>query len=383
VAIFVVEVEAIAVCSIGVSATTPKGRSRVLWRFHASRIRVRTSCTCGFPASSSGIILCASIFAIACSGSESVTTSGASSLDAQVLEVTQRDASTEELDGSAPTPEASAGNVDAAAEMDASIALDAATADASMPDTALPIPPPADTCTTHDQCESNRVCIGGVCTLNPAGLGFVETEYTLVQPEALAQLVETAKTSLGGTKLLAMAFPPNSNADLSLNVTYGAADPSDPGYEMQEAIHERRTFVARRYDDPRESQQGNTWASDPFVYTLHARTKVLSQDVVIGFSAQDVVAVAQFDESLEKITAGSLEGALTRSEAEQRALSVPSLLCPTVCPASYCINHTISRLADILDCNEVPQDVDLDHATPGNDAYAVRVRFRSERAELK
>ena len=83
---------------------------------------------------------------------------------------------------------------------------------------------------------------------------------------------------------------------------------------------------------------------------------------------------------MTQIESGRLDGFITREEAESRELELEDncLLALGLCPAHNCADPPMGTLADVLDCNEVVLDADIDPNIEGHDAYSASIFFQSE-----
>jgi hypothetical protein len=231
-------------------------------------------------------------------------------------------------------------------------------------------------------------CLGGVCTLNPTGRAFVETNYVLEQPSALTNVVSVAKGLFSDTGFF-LTEVAGLEGDAA-RVYYGGGDRLEqhddgPDVYRWQLPDDLPSFLMRRLQDPEQPLQGNTWRSDVFDYELVA----LFGDEVprgrLGFEAVQTQVTMTFDPDLTQIMEGRIEGYITRAEAERRELGLVDncALSRLLCPAYDCTNDPpLATFAELLDCNGVPTDSDLDPLIEGNDAYRASIFFQSERVEL-
>lgn len=147
-----------------------------------------------------------------------------------------------------------------------------------------------------------------------------------------------------------------------------------PGFRVRPALPE---------EAPDPSNPTNTWVSDVFDYRLMAIFTFNGVQSVLGFEAKQTVMTATFSEDLETITAGRLEGYITREEAESRLLNLDDpdcLISRGICPGFECgVDAPLMSIADVLDCNGAVMNADVDPDIEGHDAYMTSIFFESRR----
>jgi hypothetical protein len=207
------------------------------------------------------------------------------------------------------------------------------------------------------------------------GLAFVETEYSLTKPAALAPVLHSAQGLLGDGRVFANSFAKQGAKTLC---TYGAADPSGDHYTWQNPLAQRASFsVVASSKDPL------IWQSDqPFTYDLEAQFQLLGETAYLSLTTQDAVYSVRFDEGYKHIVQGTLQAVLTRAGALASPLEGGALLCVNYCPADWCASNDLATLADVLDCQSVRPDLDRD-ADGTKDAYSLSFSFKSVRATLQ
>ncbi len=304
----------------------------------------------------------------------------------------------DDTSGESDTPDAEPGDLPAD---DVAPDLDPDTPDVidvaeDAPDTAdAPIDAPEDTadvdeepdlgvmqaCDEQTPCPDGYECVAGVCTLVPSGRIYVENNYQLLQPTALTNVLSFFKGIFTDLGFFMTAMGPLDGD--TVEVTYGGADritrvmdgPDEWAWQVPERLP---TFTMTRMEggDPLQS---SAWQSEVFQYRLVA----LYGDeprAGIGFTAEQTVVTMRFNPELTEIVEGTIRGYMTRDEAENRRLEISDncLLQQGACPMVDCDNAPLMTLADVLDCNEVEPDYDLDDEIEGNDAYTTEIYFTSE-----
>lgn len=242
--------------------------------------------------------------------------------------------------------------------------------------------PVMQACDEDTPCPDGYECVEGVCTLVPSGNVYVENNYQLLRPTALTNVLSFFKGIFTDLGFFMTAMDP-LDGDTIL-VHYGGADrvnrvmdgPDEWRWQLPDRLP---TYTMRRATENVDALQSNTWISEVFTYRLVA----LYGDeprAGIGFTAEETVVTMRFNEELTDVVEGTIRGYITREEAENRRLEISDncLLQQGACPAVDCENAPLESLADVLDCNEVDPDYDLDDEIPGNDAYTTEIYFTSE-----
>jgi hypothetical protein len=251
------------------------------------------------------------------------------------------------------------------------------------PDAGAPV---MQACDDDTPCPDGYDCVQGVCTLVPSGRVYVENNYQLLRPTPLTGVVSFFKGFFTDLGFFMTSMGPIEGANIE--VSYGGADrvvnrdeePDQWRWQLPERIP---TFTISRQTEDVDPLQSNTWVSEVFDYRLVALYGEEPR-AQIGFEAKNTVVTMRFSEDLTMIIYGTIRGFLTREEAELRFLDIADncLLQQGVCPAVDCENAPLQTLADILDCNEVEPDADIDDEVDGNDAYTTEVFFTSDVVEL-
>jgi hypothetical protein len=257
------------------------------------------------------------------------------------------------------------------------------------PEPDLPPPDMGTACEPEgDACGPDYRCVDQVCTLWPQGRVYAEVNYVLLQPSALTNVISVIKGLFNQTGFF-MTDMREADGD-QIVVYYGGADrvehnddaPDLYAWQLPERLP---TFRVHRLEDPEAPQQGHTWQSDVFLYELVALFGDGEPRQGLGFEAADTVVTMTFNEELTQITSGSIQGYLTREEAEDRTLGIAEdcLLSRALCPSFDCdTDEPILTVANLLDCNEVELDSDIDPAIEGNDAYRADIFFQSDEVIL-
>ena len=251
------------------------------------------------------------------------------------------------------------------------------------PDTAPDAPGSLEqACDEQSPCPEGYECLEEVCTLVPSGRVYVENNYQLLQPTALTNVVSFFKGFFSDLGFFMTAMGPLE--DGTIQVVYGGADrvligneePDQWRWQLPERLP---VFEIRRQTEGVPPLQSDTWVSDVFDYQLVALYGDEPRSR-IGFEARQTVVTMQFSQDLQSITGGTIRGYMTRVEAESRFLELDDncLLQQGLCPAVDCELAPLQTLADILDCNEVAPDAEIDD----EDAYITEVYFSSEIVEV-
>lgn len=253
------------------------------------------------------------------------------------------------------------------------------------PDLAEPDLGVMQACDDQTPCPDGYDCVAGVCTLLPSGLIFVENNYQLLQPTALTNVVSFFKGIFSDLGFFMTAMGPLDGD--SVEVMYGGADRvtriDDAPDEWRWQLPDRLPSFTMRRLEGGDPLQSDTWQSEIFTYRLVALYGPEPR-AGIGFVAEKTVVTMRFDPELTNIVEGTISGFMTREEAENRFLAISDncLLQQGACPLVDCENSPLETVADVLDCNEVEPDSDLDDDIPGNDAYATEIYFTSELVTL-
>jgi len=210
---------------------------------------------------------------------------------------------------------------------------------------------------------------------------FVENNYQLLQPTALTNVVSFFKGFFRDLGFFMTAMGPLENG--TIEVMYGGADrvlerEDEPDQWLWQLPERVPSFEMTRQSEDIDPLQSDTWVSEVFNYQLVALygDEPRSQ---LGFEARDTVVTMQFSEDLTLITGGTIRGYMTRTEAESRFLELDEcILQQGLCPNVDCDQAPLQTLADILDCNDVQPDAEVDN----EDAYTTEVYFSSELVEL-
>jgi hypothetical protein len=266
---------------------------------------------------------------------------------------------------------------DAPEDMGADVVEDVAPVDMGDPDIGFG-------CTQDDQCAEGYQCIDEVCTLWPLGRVYAEINYVLERPNALTNVVSFIKGFFSEIGFFITEFREAQGDEII--VYYGGADrlqrvdegPDRYRWQIPDALP---SFRIHRLVDEAEPLQGHTWQSEVFDYRLVA----LFGGSELSFEAVQTTVTFRFNEALTEVEGGRIEGYLTRAEAERRALGIGGdcFRSLAICPMYDCQNdEPLLTVADVLDCNAVPLDSDVEPLVEGDDSYRVEIFFVSEEATL-
>jgi len=219
-------------------------------------------------------------------------------------------------------------------------------------------------CDSHEACEAPYVCAEGVCTLELSTASFVEQTYTVREPEELAHIFDFVKSFAVDVAFLALEVS-DEGVTSRRPARYGAADrvviPGEPlRYEWQFPRRDRVMLTPVR--GPSELW-GHAWESNIFQWNLEAHV-VLDEfrvDTTFGFVAEQTQIYLEFSDDIQVAT-GEFRGVVTRQEAEERVFGDTEFepFRPLLClehPDLLPLGEDWS-LADLLDCNAAPLDVD-------------------------
>ncbi|MCA9562353.1 MAG: hypothetical protein KC561_02645 [Myxococcales bacterium] len=233
-------------------------------------------------------------------------------------------------------------------------------------------------------------CVNGVCTLPVAGRTYVERSYTIVEPEELRHIFDLFKTFAGDTAFLLIHFSSTEGEPDRLPARYGSADRIQLGttgeavYEWQ---YDTQDVIMFTPDRGTGGLRGEAWRSNIFQWNLQARVVNPVDDRTneeFGFVAEQTQVYVEFTEDMS-VGEGEFRGVVTRAEAESQVFdgndfaAFRVILCredPDLLPAGA--NWT---LADLLDCNATPMDVDL-NGDGILDGYSTVVEMEIVPAEL-
>lgn len=202
------------------------------------------------------------------------------------------------------------------------------------------------------------------------GKAYAESEYTLLEPVALAKAFAAVAKASGGARLFVTEL---YAGDAGSEARYGAADAIDGGLIWQKPPARPRSFSIGR-----STTQERTLVSLPFKYVLEARVVVAGSVFRLYLEAAQSIWSATFSADATRIVAGELRGVLTREEVEHRSLDV--LSCAASCGASratYCRSDRALHLSDAFDCNAALPDVDTDGDGQA-DGYRLLFAFKSQ-----
>lgn len=237
-------------------------------------------------------------------------------------------------------------------------------------------------------CEEPYVCVQGVCTLDISGRSYVEQSYQITQPEQLAHVFDFVKTFAADVAFLMMDI--SEEGDLWRRPTrYGTGDrlvlpdTLDVVYAWQFPTHDRFLLTPVRGES---GLTGHAFESNVFQWNLkaHIVLEELRVDVTFGFVAELSQVYVEFSDDLA-VGTGEFRGIITRREAENRVIGDTEF---EPFRAVVCQEHPDLvplgedwRLADILDCNSTPMDVDL-NGDGILDGYTTVVAMRVEPARI-
>ncbi len=239
-------------------------------------------------------------------------------------------------------------------------------------------------CVDSEECAENYACIAERCTIDPSGRAYVEYNYVLEEPSALTNAVSVLKGFFGDVGFFMIDLDTLGEGNI-FEAPYGGADlvtENDNGpdtYAWQ--LPDRLPMVEVHPMDPEaEDFDPDVWVADPFTYELVAVFTDGDIRSGLGFEAEQTSLTMRFTPDLTGIVEGRLNGFITRAEAESRSLQLAEncLLALGLCPTFSCANDPpMETLADVLDCNDVVLDSDIDPNIEGHDAYRAVIFFQS------
>jgi hypothetical protein len=238
-------------------------------------------------------------------------------------------------------------------------------------------------------CVEPYVCMEGVCTLDISGLTYVEQSYEVEEPEELRHVFNFVKTFAADVAFLMLEISGDEGDPWRRPARYGTADrillpdSFDVVYQWQFETEDRVLFEPVRGPN---GLWGNVWESNIFQWNLEAHIVVeeLYVDTVFGFIAESTQVYLEFSDDLS-VGEGTFSGIITREEAENRIFGdtefepfrdIVCLVQPELLP----LGEDWS-LADILDCNATPMDVDF-NADGVMDGYFTSMNIRIEPANI-
>ena len=239
-----------------------------------------------------------------------------------------------------------------------------------------------------DICVAPYTCVQGVCTLDIAGLSFVEQSYQITQPPELAHVFDFVKTFAADVAFLMMDIS-DEGEYWRRPTRYGSGDrivlpdTLDVVYAWQFPVQDRFILTPVRGDN---GLTGHVFESNVFQWNLkaHVVLEELRVDVTFGFVAELSQVHIEFNDDLS-VGTGEFRGIITRREAENRYIGdtefepFRAVVCQTH-PDLVPLGEDW-RLADILDCNSAPMDVDLNDDGI-LDGYTTIVAMRVEPARI-
>ena len=278
---------------------------------------------------------------------------------------------------------------------------DAAESDADVADDAVVDAPPEDAASVDagspcsEGCEAPYLCITGVCQRNIASTTWAETEFEIVEPEELIAVFGLIKDLAIGVRFLAFDVQPGGVAEHI--ASYGAVDEVEADDEAelqpvswQEGFDATGTILFRPNRPDDTPLRGDSWISDPFSYDLSARVTIElpglpTQVAALGLDVQDARVVLNLPGD-GVVATGSAGGVITREEAESREMfnnedvaPLRALLCSDI--PTFEPEGDVWLLADLLDCNGAPLDVDT-NGDGSFDAYRALIAAEFERVAL-
>ena len=244
---------------------------------------------------------------------------------------------------------------------------------------------PMGACVADEDCAEDFICLEEVCQINMAGRAYIEFNYILEEPSALTNAISVFKGFFGDIGFFMIEFAPVDDEGLS-EMTYGGADqvleveegPDVWAWQLPDELPSVQVHRMVQEDDPFD---GTWWQSDPFDYQLVALFGDGPRRSRLGFTAAQTTLTMQFSDDLSQIITGRLDGFITREEAESRRVDFAGncILALAMCPVHDCgEDPPFETLSDILDCNEVVMDADIDPNLEGHDAYRASIFFESE-----
>jgi hypothetical protein len=236
----------------------------------------------------------------------------------------------------------------------------------SVPDIRLGEVDQGTACDDHDDCEDPYACVDGVCTLDIALQSYVEQTYRVTQPEELVHVFDFVKSFASDVAFLALEVSDEGDP-ARRPVRYGSADrlrlpdTLETVYRWQSPERDRLLFTPARGES---GLDGNSWESNVFQWNLNAHVVLpdLRVDTTFGFVAEQTQVFLTFSDDLQTAE-GEFRGIVTRAEAEARIFGdtefepFRTFIC-RVTPDLLPLGDDWS-LADVLDCNAAPLDVDL------------------------
>lgn len=238
-------------------------------------------------------------------------------------------------------------------------------------------------------CEGSYQCIGEVCTLNPQGMVFVEQSYQIREPEEVSHVFDFIKTFSADVAFLMLHISDTEGEANRRPTRYGTADrivlpdTRETVYSWQFDDVDRFILEPVRGDG---GLAGHGWESNLFQWNLRAHIIMedLFVDEIIGFVGEQTQVFIEFSDELTYGT-GEFRGVITRREAESRVFSSSAFepFRTIVCNVHPELVPPGQRwtLADIMDCNATPMDMDL-NGDGVLDAYHTIVDFVVQPATL-
>ena len=276
--------------------------------------------------------------------------------------------------------------------------------------------PLATACADDDACAEDERCLGGYCRLLAGPGGWVSTDFTLNEPSQVTHVFDAVKGLSNRIAFVGLLFQQEEEVlDAQgipvrtgrFPVEYGSVDIIEgtqraprvtqwqfprPFWMPDGEYPEGRGLVAFSAEPLTSAfEVPHVWISDPFRYNLVARVRLGQDEFTISLTAEEARFRVELDAGNPQRGLGVVLGVLTRDEAERALLNrheeiVPlrRLLCradPEYDPRALEPSRDIWTLADLLDCNDTPMDVDSSEDGE-NDAYFVRMTAPVVRAVI-
>jgi hypothetical protein len=243
-------------------------------------------------------------------------------------------------------------------------------------------------CDTPELCEGEFDCVEGVCTLDPAGRTYVEQSYRIREPAEVTHVFDFIKTFAADVAFFMLDVSEQGDPGRR-PARYGTADrlivpdTLDIVYAWQFPEIDRLMLTPVRGPG---GLRGDVWESNQFQWNLRAHVVLedLNVDEIIGFVAEYASVRIEFADDMED-GRGEFRGVVTRREAEDRYFGSSAF---EPFRAIICTEHPNLvppgerwSLADIMDCNATPLDVDI-NGDGVLDGYNMIVDFLVEPAVL-
>jgi hypothetical protein len=228
-----------------------------------------------------------------------------------------------------------------------------------------------------------------VCTLDPSGAHLRRAVYEIREPEEVSHVFSFIKTFAANVAFFVLDVSIDEGDPWRRPARYGTADrlvrpdTLEVVYRWQFPEEDRLILVPFRGEG---GLFGDAWESNVFQWNLRAHIVLedLRVDEIIGFVGEQTQVYIEFSDSMRR-GQGEFRGIITRREAESRELGSAAfepfrtIICdvhPNLVPPGE--DWT---LADILDCNAAPMDIDL-NGDGVLDGYRTIVDFIVEPAIL-